>query len=212
MSRFTVEQHRENRKTLVDVLRSGRYRLDSFKEPVVEGMFNPRGYTWVSVAWKVYGVHRDDYFDQFATDLPQDVQDFYGFRFGDARFEQDGDIVYLAHDTSFFFYEVADIIESEPPGLFIAGEDVPKLTWQRSEDDSLSRSQSHMWLNDSGRTEKTVRFIPSEDDPNRGMTVVTTVEYQYSQALSTALHKGKPRNKNGKFRHVTQDDVFLAEA
>jgi hypothetical protein len=113
---LTLEQMKANRKLWVDALRSGKY------QQTAATLMDGDGYCCLGIACVVAGVSTD-IFGGFGNlhRLPE-VKDFFGIDDADGSyFVEDGLIRSLAedNDTGKSFAEIADIIESEPEGLFI---------------------------------------------------------------------------------------------
>lgn len=112
---YTLEQQKAHRKLWVEALRSGKYQQG--KELLHwEGRFCCLG-----VACAIYGVSTDEMAEHPNLARFRDVRDFFGLRDEIGTFDDGSDILpCLAskNDDGKTFTEIADIVESEPKGLF----------------------------------------------------------------------------------------------
>ena len=113
---YTLEQQKANRKIWVEALRSGKYKQGD------ELLHHKSRYCCLGVLAHVSGVSDRDLGDQRTLRSLSSVMDFVGLRDNCGEFYGDngGGEPSLAHinDDGAPFSEIADIIESEPPGLF----------------------------------------------------------------------------------------------
>lgn len=109
----------DNAKRLVAALRSGDYKQ------TMGQLRNGGGFCCLGVACNLFdptGWREDMTYNNVKYMLPADVQDFFGFTYGNATFGQDStDGLTDRNDGGATFAEIADLIESEPPGLFVEG-------------------------------------------------------------------------------------------
>lgn len=113
---YTLEQQKANRKLWVEALRSGKYeqgrgrlrRLDNYC--CLGVLADVAGCAWSKATdgrWKS---------ERHTFDAPALARDFVGLSQGEGSF---GDTCLTGiNDSGKSFSEIADIIESEPPGLF----------------------------------------------------------------------------------------------
>lgn len=121
---LSLEQMKANRKLWVEALRSGKYKQTKEVMKTSDGgmcclgvLADIAGCGWSQVAKKEDGTviftadENDDY------DAPPSAMGFVGLRTSEGRFGR----ATLAgkNDAGHSFNEIADIIESEPEGLFI---------------------------------------------------------------------------------------------
>jgi hypothetical protein len=109
-TKWTPEQQKEHRKLWVEALRSGKYQ--QAKGQLAAG----GGFCCLGVACEVSGFRYDpDYIS-----LPQDVMEWLGVAVSNGEYRDGNDTTYLTDQNDTLgktFAEIADIIESEPPGL-----------------------------------------------------------------------------------------------
>ncbi len=121
---YTKEQQKENRKKWVEALRSGKYEQGKYIL-AKENLSGTYSFCCLGVAAHILG-EPEDLLSAYSTlrDLP-DIMDAYGL-IDDAgacyvkNTEGEGYDGCLAelNDDGFTFEEIADIIESDPKGLF----------------------------------------------------------------------------------------------
>ncbi|RWL14841.1 MAG: hypothetical protein EOR57_31340 [Mesorhizobium sp.] len=109
---LTLEQMKANRKLWVEALRSGRY------EQTKSTLVDSRGYCCLGVACVVAGKQDDEISDFTNLSDFKDVRKFFGIRDYDGDF-YGGSLVCLNDDAGYTFEQIAEVIESEPPGLFV---------------------------------------------------------------------------------------------
>ena len=121
MITWTKEQQAEHRKLWVEALRSGKYKQTRKR------LRDETGFCCLGVACEVSGLGRwvegrfvlnGDEVTSASIMLPQAVREFYGIAHGEGGFGKSG----LTHENDSVratFEQIADIIESEPPGLLI---------------------------------------------------------------------------------------------
>lgn len=113
---YTLEQQKANRKKWVKALRSGKYRQAK------NNLVDSGGYCCLGVLAKVRGVSDKRLAGQNCLALFPHLMRAVGLRDNEGGFELvDGcETEYLSNlnDSGVSFAEIADIIESEPPGLF----------------------------------------------------------------------------------------------
>ena len=123
---------KERRKQLIDALRSGNYQQSYFRLRK-KNLNIPPHYTYcvLGVACQVSGLgwwDNDTYEikntyqpDPSNVQMPNEVAFYYGFNDTDASFKnEDGNWVSLdqLNDDKWDFEQLADLIESEPKGMF----------------------------------------------------------------------------------------------
>ena len=115
---FTLEQQKANRRLWVEALRSGKYEQGRHRL-----RDNENGFCCLGVACDVFGP--DDWdglkFLGEVSYLPPAVMEFFGISDRRAFYRHDLMKTTLAdqNDKGKSFAEIADIIESEPLGLFV---------------------------------------------------------------------------------------------
>lgn len=108
---WTAEQQKEHRRQWVEALRSGKY------EQATSELTNGTGYCCLGVACLVAGKSEDDIMhDVNLTNFP-DVKSYFGLR--DNNGDYSGNCLVDLNDEGAPFSYIADIIESEPPRLFL---------------------------------------------------------------------------------------------
>lgn len=178
--KFTLNQQKANRDNLITALRSGKY------EPVVvDGAFNPNGYTLGGVAWHLAGIGRDEHFNAFETYLVDDLHDFYGFKNSWGGYIINGEKYGLLSQNTLTFTEIANIIESGPEGLLIKAEDYPTWEWAQDEDGSYCREVVNPYLDKKERILK-INFKIETNDGAFKITKTVTDE-MYKGGLKEAL-------------------------
>jgi hypothetical protein len=118
---YTLEQQKQNRKLWIEALRSGKYQQT--KSQLTDRM----GHCCLGVACIVAGKTNREIEDDNNLDNFPEVMDFFGLRYPEGEYggypEVDGSsLVCHNDDDDNTFDEIANIIESEPPGLFIESE------------------------------------------------------------------------------------------
>ena len=126
MSKYTKKQlatWKKNRAAWVKALRSGEY------EQCRARLFNGMGYCCLGVLCKVAGLEPDTafMFDGSSRRAPSRAKAFVGLATSCGEWKLEPNEAYgfkfetLAwrNDDGNSFFEIADIIESEPPGLFL---------------------------------------------------------------------------------------------
>lgn len=120
-------------KKLIKALRSGEYRQTQGRLGRIHGD-GSTSYCCLGVACEVYAkTHKNfqieplryDSYDIFKTygpkkdryGLPDEVKKWLGFKDSSGGFGKDGSLIDL-NDSGKTFAEIADVIESEPEGLF----------------------------------------------------------------------------------------------
>jgi hypothetical protein len=122
---------KERRAKLVEALRSGKYQQGKAALEIIGE--EQRTYCCLGVACRVAGQnglllsikHHDNLvlFDDNMGTLPSSVRQWYGFSTEEGEFDPDDAMqpasLVEANDThNFTFDMIADLIESEPPGMF----------------------------------------------------------------------------------------------
>ena len=134
-SQYTLEEQAVNRQKLVMALREPMYQ-----SLVVDGKFNPDGYSFPSVALEVSGLFderdRDNYLKQFPTqlsDISESVRDWLGFTTNTGRYLDQTCIMHHLSNQwlELSFVELADIIEADPIGLKVTQETIPTWFWRK---------------------------------------------------------------------------------
>jgi len=109
----------DNAKRLVAALRSGDYKQTR------ERLRDENGFCCLGVACDLFDPTKwdeDMTYERSSMTLPPNVQDFFGFTYENGAFHEDGvDGLANRNDDGATFAEIADLIESEPPGLFRKG-------------------------------------------------------------------------------------------
>lgn len=121
---YTLEEQKANRKLWVEALRSGKYRQAKERLRKRNGAMCCLGVlsTLAGCEWSWNQPENaylgDDHEDH---DAPLRARGFVGLRTSSGDYEIDDDSYSLAseNDAGKTFAEIADIIESEPEGLFI---------------------------------------------------------------------------------------------
>lgn len=129
----TMPSPKVMRKALVSALRSGQFKQT--KNTLCKtDKYRHRNYCCLGVACKVaalagYPIEEEpvheDYRVRFNGELyflPDSVKDVFGFSSGGGSYEKDGDSRSLQEDNDargLNFSQIADIIESEPEGMFV---------------------------------------------------------------------------------------------
>lgn len=109
---LTLEQMKANRKAWVEELRSGKH------QQTTGALVDYAGYCCLGVACLVAGKTDTDIENDGTLHNFKDVRAFYGLRGADGDFDGSS-LVYLNDDACKSFEEIAAVIESEPPGLFV---------------------------------------------------------------------------------------------
>ncbi len=112
MTELTLEQMKANRKAWVEALRSGKY------QQTTGTLTDQEGYCCLGVACLVAGKSDSDIESEGTLNRLNDVRAFYGLRGSDGDFDGSS-LVWLNDDAQKSFAEIAAVIESEPPGLFV---------------------------------------------------------------------------------------------
>lgn len=109
--KYTLEQLQAHRAKWTAALRSGEYKQGR------DELLGSDGYCCLGVMAKIAGKTDDQiYGEGTLRDFPE-VMDFFGLR--DHCGEFDGGDLAILNDGGTTFPEIADIIDSEPEGLFI---------------------------------------------------------------------------------------------
>lgn len=117
MSTWTLEEQKAHRKLWVEALRSGKYEqgrgfLRSGNQYCCLGVLSDlAGCSWTEISDGTFYAEHDAEF------APIKAINFVGLRSDDGQF--DGGTLARRNDECASFADIADIIESEPPGLFI---------------------------------------------------------------------------------------------
>jgi hypothetical protein len=113
MLTLTHEQMKANRKLWVEALRSGKY------EQATETLSDGHGYCCLGVACKVAGKSDAEIANWDNLSGFSSVRAFFGLVGNDGDYSKNSCLA-EDNDSGASFSEIADIIESEPEGLFIA--------------------------------------------------------------------------------------------
>lgn len=109
---ITLEQQKANRKLWVEALRSGKYQQCS------DQLYNGEAYCCLGVLARVSGEPDQAIRHEGGlSDFPS-VMDFVGL--ADTEGDYAGGSLVVLNDRGVPFSELAAIIESEPPGLFVS--------------------------------------------------------------------------------------------
>jgi hypothetical protein len=118
---------KDARKLWVEALRSGKYKQSTNRLQNLDGV----SYCCLGVACKVaeeqgVSVIKDQFFPEIleggSLDMQSGVKDFFGIVSNLGHFKDKGtnkSLTYLNDQKNFTFEELADVIESEPEGLFV---------------------------------------------------------------------------------------------
>ena len=118
---YTKEEQKQHRAELVEALRSGRYKQAQYS--LRDGDY----FCCLGVACDVSGLGEWDNFQYLNNSiyLPSEVMKYYGFNEKEGLFFafKNGPKIrkFLSslNDNSYTFKEIADVIESEPEGMFV---------------------------------------------------------------------------------------------
>ena len=212
MPTFTAEETREHRTGLIDALRTGYPRKNEGKcfPTVVDGVYDPHGYTLAGFIWKTLGTHSQENFDRQASYLVEKCMNYYGFstEAGTYTDPETGAKRQLFMDHSLSFAQAADVIEAEPAGLFDGNERIPQWRWDVDQNDVLTRESSRSL----DRLEKTGErlFQCQISETQDGYQLVTTItKTQVVDSLESALTKAREsggdnhhRNRFARMRHI----------
>ena len=123
-----MNTQKQRRKELVAALRSGNYKQGN------EFLFKEGKFCCLGVACDISGLGRwqirprsEDIFLYLDKDsvLPEEVMDYFGFVTELGQFtpevteDHDTTLAYLNDESKLNFNKIADIIESEPKGMFV---------------------------------------------------------------------------------------------
>lgn len=116
---LTIEEMKANRKLWVEALRSGKYRQTKSKLKARNGAMCCLGVLadLAGCEWKYDPDGKKYLANDEAGFAPFEAMDFVGLKEGGGGYER-GQLSDL-NDEGTSFKEIAAIIESEPPGLFI---------------------------------------------------------------------------------------------
>ncbi len=120
---FTLEQIKENRRKWVEALRSGKYRQAKSRLRTDKGMCclgvlaAVAGCRWRKgiEGWEASGEPKI---------APKRAMEFVGLKHSGAFYDQTG--LAEENDKGTPFSGIADIIESNPPGLFLTDEEIER--------------------------------------------------------------------------------------
>lgn len=122
---YTLEEQKANRKLWVEALRSGKFRQATERLRKRNGAMCCLGvlsslaaceWTWSEVEKAYMADEHEDH------DASKRARNFVGLATSSGEYEEDDNTLSLAseNDAGKSFAEIADIIESEPAGLFIS--------------------------------------------------------------------------------------------
>ena len=118
-SKAKIAEWKRNRKKWVNALRSGEYRQAK------ERLFDGDAYCCLGVLCRVAGINavlEEDgsyTFDGFSKIAPDKAMEFVGLSDEAGTYARGDAVLASKNDFEFDFGEIADIIESDPPGLFL---------------------------------------------------------------------------------------------
>lgn len=119
MSEYTLEQMKEHRRLWVEALRSEKYKQGQGVLRSTDDRYCCLGVLCdlAGVEWRVDYCRRYRAGDMFSV-APRQAMDFVGLADNAAIFGG-GDALSSQNDRGISFDKIADVIESNPPGLFI---------------------------------------------------------------------------------------------
>lgn len=120
---YTLEQIKENRREWVKVLRSGEIKQAKGQLRTTDGM------CCLGVLAKIAGCRWKKIDGEWSADnewqvAPDRAVQFVGLRARAAFFSGASDGLTIRNDRGADFPRIADIIESNPPGLFLTDEEI----------------------------------------------------------------------------------------
>ena len=120
---YTKEEQKQHRAELVEALRSGEY------QQTIRVLRDSDNFCCLGVAcdisglseWERIGIRTFNYLGEKKI-LPVEIMEYYGFKTQKVVFYNSRgypENLIILNDRGFSFKEIADVIESEPEGMFV---------------------------------------------------------------------------------------------